>query len=322
MKDFIISKKEEGMTLLKYSFRLLPEAGQGMIRKFLRNKNIELNSKKAAGSEVLRSGDRVSFFLSDETFAKFHKTAKVFPDAKPLEKERIIFEDEDILIYDKKAGELSQSDGSGSVSINDRLLSYAKTVGTFTPSVCNRLDRNTSGLILCGLSEKGLLTLTGAIRDRRIQKYYLAVCEGRFEKEGTARLWLKKDETKNISRISDTEKPGYDPVETAFSIIKTAGDTTILEARLITGKPHQIRASLSFLGHPIVGDQKYGAKKGRAKRQLLHAARIVFPPDILGGRTFEAPLPYDIRNYIIEIKGFLTSAHTSFQPTQNINQVL
>ncbi len=298
MKDYIISKKEEGMTLLKYSFRLLPDAGQGMIRKFLRNKNIELNSKKAGGSEILKAGDRVSFFLSDETFAKFYGNQKTVSDAKPLEKERIIYEDEDILIYDKEAGELSQSDSSGEASLNDRLLSYAKPDGAFTPSVCNRLDRNTSGLILCGLSAKGLRTLTAAIRDRRLKKYYLAVCEGRFEKEGPAKLWLKKDGAKNISRISDTEKPGYDPVETIFTIIKTTEDSTTLEAELVTGKPHQIRASLSCLGHPIVGDLKYGAKKGRAKRHLLHAARIVFPPDILGGRTFEAPLPYDIRNYI------------------------
>ncbi|MBQ7463529.1 MAG: RluA family pseudouridine synthase [Lachnospiraceae bacterium] len=303
MKDYIISEKEEGMTLLKYSFRLLPGAGQGMIRKFLRNKNIELNSKKAGGNEILKAGDRVSFFLSDGTFAKFHGSQKTVSDAKPLEKERIIYEDEDILIYNKEAGELSQSDSSGAVSVNDRLLSYSKPDGAFTPSVCNRLDRNTSGLILCGLSSKGLQTLTAAIRDRQLKKYYLAVCEGRFEKEGPAKLWLRKDESKNISRISDTEKPGYDPVETIFTIIKTTEDATLLEAEIVTGKPHQIRASLSHLGHPIVGDLKYGAKKGMAKRHLLHAVRIVFPPDILDGRTFEAPLPYDIRNYIIENKG-------------------
>ncbi|MBR5376955.1 MAG: RluA family pseudouridine synthase [Lachnospiraceae bacterium] len=297
MKRFIISEKEEGMTLLKYSIKMLPLSGQGMIRKFLRNKNIELNGKKSDGSDSLRTGDEVSFFLSDETFLKFHGQERTGKNARPLEKDRIIYEDDDFLIYDKEAGILSQSDISGEISVNDMLLSYAGNTGTFTPSICNRLDRNTSGIILAGLSAKGTAALDDAIRDRRLLKYYLCICEGIFEKEGTAGLFLKKDEARNVALISDRRESGYDPVETHFRIIKAGEGFSLLEAELITGKPHQIRATLSYLGHPIVGDLKYGAKKGLAKRQLLHAYKVVFPKDILNGKEFIADCPEDMHEF-------------------------
>ncbi|MBO4373917.1 MAG: RluA family pseudouridine synthase [Lachnospiraceae bacterium] len=286
------------MTLIRYSTKMLPDAGQGMIRKFLRNKNIELNGRKSNGSDRLKSGDRISFFLSEETFDKFHGSSKAITCTKPLEKARIIYEDSDYLIYDKDAGLLSQSDISGEISVNDMLLSYAGKTGTFTPSICNRLDRNTSGIILCGLSAKGLAALDEAIRDRRIKKYYLCICEGIFEKEGKARFFLKKDETTNTALISDIPKQGFDPVETDFRIIKTGGGFSLLEAELITGKPHQIRATLSHMGHPIVGDIKYKAKKGPAKRQLLHAHRVIFPEDILDGSEFTADCPEDMQSFI------------------------
>ncbi len=298
MKKYIISEKEEGITLLKYCIKMLPLSGQGMIRKFLRNKNVELNGKKSDGSDRLKKGDTVSFFLSDETFDKFHGVEKSGETFRSLVSARIVYEDDDFLIYDKEAGLLSQSDKTGELSVNDMLLAYAGKTGSFSPSICNRLDRNTSGLILAGLSLKGTAALDEAIRSRRIKKYYLCICEGKFENEGPAKLFLKKDEARNISVISDVEKPGFDPIETDFRIIKAGNGFSLLEAELITGKPHQIRATLSFLGHPIVGDKKYGAAKGKAKRQLLHAYKLVFPKDILDGKTFEAKLPDDMNGFI------------------------
>ena len=113
--------------------------------------------------------------------------------------------------------------------------------------------------------------------------------------KGNARFFLKKDEARNVALISDRREPGYDPIETHFRIIKAGEGFSLLEAELITGKPHQIRATLSHLGHPIVGDLKYGAKKGLAKRQLLHAYKVVFPDDILEGREYTADIPKDMR---------------------------
>ncbi len=299
MKEFIISEKEEGLTLLKYSQKMLPGAGQGMIRKFLRKKNIELNSKRSDGSSHLVSGDRVSFFLSDETFEKFHAGIKKAEKKAEPESSRIIYRDDDYLIYDKPAGLLSQSDSSGEVSLNDMLLSGFAAEGIFRPSICNRLDRNTSGIVLCGLSIRGLQSLDEAIRNRRIEKYYLCICEGNFEREGVFRARLKKDQALNKSYITDSQADEGELTETAFKVIKRGHNLTMLEARLITGKPHQIRASLYYLGHPILGDRKYGAVKSAAKRQLLHAYRVVFPRDILEGKSFEAPLPEDMKGLII-----------------------
>ncbi|MCR5649758.1 MAG: RluA family pseudouridine synthase [Lachnospiraceae bacterium] len=300
MKEYIISEKEEGTTLLKYCTRILPLSGQGMLRKFLRNKNIELNGKRSDGSDRLMSGDRVSFFLSDETFDKFHGQGKTKKYAEPLDTSRIIFENDDILIYDKPAGILSQSDISGEVSVNDMLLSYIEKEDAFTPSICNRLDRNTSGIILAGVSAKGILALDRAIKKRKIKKYYQCICEGIFDNEGPAEFFLKKDASRNISVISDTPKPGFDAVRTDFHVIKTGKGYTLLNAELITGKPHQIRATLSYLLHPLVGDIKYGAKKGIARRHLLHSCKVVFPKDILDGREFYAPLPDDMNGFMKE----------------------
>ncbi len=299
MKEFIISEKEEGITLLKYSLKMLPGAGQGMIRKFLRKKNIELNSKRSDGSSRLMAGDKVSFFLSDETFEKFHAGIKMAEKKAEFDSSRIIYKDDDYLIYDKPAGLLSQSDSSGELSLNDMLLSGFEAEGVFRPSICNRLDRNTSGIVLCGLSIRGLQSLDEGIKNRRIDKYYMCICEGGFEKEGIFKARLKKDRDLNKSFIIDSQADEGDIVETAFRVVKRSSDLTLLEARLLTGKPHQIRASLAYLGHPIAGDRKYGAEQNVAKRQLLHAYRVVFPQDILEGKSFEAPLPDDMKGLII-----------------------
>ncbi len=300
MKEYIISEKEEGITLLKYSFKILPGAGQGMIRKFLRKKNIELNSKKSDGSDILKKGDRICFFLSDETFDKFHGSEDAgLLKAPPLSKERIIYEDKDFLLYDKPPGLLSQPDISKEISLNDMLLSYIRPEGSFKASVCNRLDKNTSGIVLCGISGEGLRILDEAVRKRRIQKHYLCICQGRFEKEGPVTAYLIKDRASNRVSVYDKEKDGSDRIETVFHPVRAGDDFSLVEAGLITGKPHQIRATLSHLGHPIAGDIKYGAKKNIAKRQLLHAYKVIFPSDILEGQTFTAPLPADMKDFVI-----------------------
>jgi len=304
MKEFIISKKEEGLTLYKYSSKVLSKAPAGMLRKFLRKKNIELNRKRSDGSDRLKEGDRVCFFLSEETFDRFSlSSANENEDLRVpgLDKKRIIFEDEDYLFYDKPAGLLSQGSSKGEPSLNDSLLKYIKVTDTVHPSVCNRLDRNTSGLILCGKTYRGLKTLDEAIKQRRLEKYYLCVLEGRLKKAGMIRAYLKKDPQRNMAVISEVKKPGYDDICTGYEILKQTGDLTLVKVCLVTGKPHQIRAMSAFLGAPVAGDRKYGASKIHAKRQLLHSFRTVFPPDILDGRSFEAPIPEDMSGFFDKI---------------------
>lgn len=216
----------------------------------------------------------------------------------------VVYEDEDILILNKPAGVLSQKAKSEDISLNEWMIGYLlekeevtkENLLRFRPSVCNRLDRNTSGLVLCGKSLRGSRFLSGALRDRRLCKYYLAYVQGKVESPITLCGYLKKEEETNRVEVLSEEEyvqrvKKYPAIEKEYHKIETVieplsylegKDRTKLEILLITGKSHQIRAHLSFIGHPVIGDKKYGwMPKGqgekRFRHQLLHACRIEFP---------------------------------------------
>ena len=311
MKEYLINDNDEGQTLLKYSFRILESAPQSLIRKFLRNKNIELNCHRADGSEKLRSGDIVKFWLSDETFNKFSEKLSPERDAPEaaLDEKLIIYEDADYIIINKPAGILSQSDGTGKVSLNDMLLSYVPSGPAFKPSICNRLDTNTSGLVICGRSVRGLQTMDEAIRAHRIGKYYRCICSGRIEKDMKLEAYLKKDRGRNIVTVTDEPVKGSEKIITMLHVLKCFENASYLEIELITGKSHQIRAHLSHIGHPLIGDLKYGTRDRSAGRQMLHAYRAVMPEDILYGKEFTAPLPEDFERILRELSLKSTSGN-------------
>lgn len=308
MTEYIISKKEEGLTLFKYSSRILGSAPNGLIYKFIRNKNIELNRKKAEGGVILSAGDKVAFFLSDETFSKLRGESdtddkkKTVHEAESLEADRILYEDDDYLFYDKPAGLRSQSDGSGRLSLNDMLLAYTGTGenDACRPSVCNRLDTNTSGIVLCGRSVKGLQSINNAIREHRIRKYYRAILLGQVP-GGRMVSYISTDKEGNKVSISDTEKKGYKKIITDLSVIRSTDELTYAELHLITGRKHQIRAQMAHFGHPVAGDMKYGSRydPASAARQMLHSYRIELPEDILGGLTVFADIPADMRQCLM-----------------------
>lgn len=310
MKEFIIKKNEEQQRLDKYLKKLLPNATSSFLYKMLRKKNITLNGKKAEGNEILSGGDKVCVFFSDETFEKFcgnvirqnnefEQLAKL-----PLSGIEIIYEDEDILIANKPFNMLSQKAAPSDVSANEYLLGYlirtnklsADEFATFRPSVCNRLDRNTTGLLLMGISLKGSQELSAMLKERTIQKYYLAVVTGKLTKGEHLKGYLTKDEKNNHVFLS-SQRTSEDSmlIETAYEPLGSVNDTTLLKVHLITGKTHQIRAHLASIGHPIIGDPKYGNEKinkvfkdnYKIKAQLLHAYRLKFPD----GRVFEAAIP-------------------------------
>ncbi len=332
MTEYIVSEKEEGLTLFKYAMRVLPEAPSGLIYKFLRKKNIELNGKRSDGRSELTAGDRIGFFLSDETFEKLggktkeshqlendsqrtqakgteHNKAGRPDQMLSIENDRILYEDDDYLFYDKPAGLRTQSDGTGRISLNDLLLIYTGYDGSEVckPSVCNRLDTNTSGIVLCGKSIKGLQMLNNAIRERRIKKYYRALLNGRFTDEEkksfeNGRLhfvsYISKAEGDNKVKISAAAKSSYKEIITELVIIGEGHDITYAELELITGRKHQIRAQMAYSGHTVTGDIKYGtveAGKIKAKRQMLHSYRTELPKEILDGLTISAPIPQDMR---------------------------
>ncbi|MDD3367538.1 MAG: RluA family pseudouridine synthase [Lachnospiraceae bacterium] len=311
MQKYQIKEQEAGQRLDKMLHKLLPEAGSGFLYKMLRKKNITLNGKKAEGKEMLSLGDTIELFFSEETFMKFsgkrldhkgvletyEKAFKRYPLASvnsigTKNAIQIIHEDENVLICNKPAGILSQKAEENDISINEWMIGYLVHTGkiseeilqTFKPSVCNRLDRNTSGLVICGISLTGSQVMSKLIHDRSLQKFYHAVVKGRFEHSVHSKGYLLKHEATNKVEILQNERPGASPIETAMTPVKITNEYTLLEVELITGKPHQIRAHLQSMGHPILGDPKYGDPAWNRKwqergihRQLLHAFRLKFP---------------------------------------------
>ena len=281
MQSHEIKKQEAGQRLDKFLHKFMPEATTSFFYKMLRKKNITLNGKKAEGKEMLSEGDMISFFFSDETFTKFRGVNALHTSTAEYEKAfrilkgiQIIYEDQDVLILNKPAGILSQKAKPEDLSLNEWLIGYLlckKTISseeltTFKPSVCNRLDRNTSGLVLCGKSLKGSQELTKMIREREVRKFYHTIVVGKMNQNAQIDGYLYKDEKTNKVTVYPFHTPdmpkGAQEIKTAYTPIKSWGDYTLLEVELITGKTHQIRAHLASIGHPIVGDPKYGNPQG------------------------------------------------------------
>lgn len=307
MKEIQIKKADSGQRFDKYLKRVFPEMGTSFMYKMLRKKNITLNGKKASGSELIQADDIVMCFFSDETFDKFSGKTVTNSDVDTtnitveyetayhnLSNIRVLYEDEHILLLDKPAGILSQKANTEEVSLNEWMIGYLlesdsvteESLRHFKPSVCNRLDRNTSGLVICGKTLLGSREMSRILKDRSLQKYYRTYVHGRLEGEKVLEGYHKKN-TKNNKATVLFSKPKYDTQEydlitTAYRSIESKEQYSYLEIELITGKTHQIRAHLAAIGHPIAGDRKYSKSpdtlpKQYPKYQLLHAYRLVFP---------------------------------------------
>ncbi len=292
MREICVTENEAGQRLDKLLAKYLKEAPKSFYYKMLRKKNITLNGKRASGSEKLVQGDSVKLFLSDETIEKFSGKAFVIQSDRK-EKLDILYEDENLLLLNKPVGMLSQKAKETDVSAVEHLIHYLLDSGqiteqnlkTFRPSVCSRLDRNTSGILAAGKSLAGLQEMSRFFKERTVGKYYLCLAYGRMEEEKSIRGYLCKEEEKNHVQIYQNEHPGSVLIETEYRPLAAGMDVTLLEVHLITGKTHQIRAHLAAEGHPIVGDYKYGLRKINdsyqkeygLKSQLLHAWRIRMP---------------------------------------------
>ena len=325
MKLITVHKQEEGQRLVKLLGAYLKEAPNSFFYKMLRKKNITLNGKKADGTEKLKCGDEIRLFLSDETYEKF--AGKVQPKEKfPMAKLNIVYEDSNVIFINKPAGMLSQKSVPSDVSLNEYLLGYLEKSGqwkqeeskAFRPSVCNRLDRNTSGMVICGKSMAGLQQMAALLKDRSLHKYYLCLVKGVMTESQHLEGYLLKDENSNQVKIFQKETEGAAHIITEYEPLYTDDEATLLKVTLVTGKSHQIRAHLSSIGHPIIGDPKYGDRKVNAffrethgiKNQMLHAWKLTFPElaeplDNLSEKSFEAEPAGLIKQYLMKAKGDL-----------------
>lgn len=324
MKLITVSYNEAGQRLDKLLAKYLTEAPKSFLYKMMRKKNITLNNKKAQGNEILTQGDEIKLFLADDTIDKFSsKSQPVKPKIKTALDQKVtlnvLYEDSDVLLVNKPAGMLSQKANPEDLSLNEYILAYLMNTGavndkileSFRPSICNRLDRNTSGIVAAGKTLPGTQGLSTLFHDRTMKKYYLAIVCGKLTKAEHISGYLTKDEKTNKVSISKTQTPDSAAIETEYRPLASNDYVTLLEVHLITGRTHQIRAHLSSIGHPIIGDYKYGqAKKNeyfkknyKIRSQMLHAWRMEFPKCTgalkgLSDKTIMAELPNTMKKIL------------------------
>jgi len=302
MKEFVILKGDAGQTSFKYLKRIFKEAPNSFLYKMMRKKNFVLNDKKIEGNEMLSEGDVLKAYISDDAFDMFSGTS----NAPLVEEYReaflnfgnpdIVYEDEHVIVLNKPTDMLSQKAKRKDLSANEWLIGYIlfnkmtdrEGLRKFTPSICNRLDRNTGGLLLFGKTVFGVNTLNRLLKDRTLDKYYKTVVFGELKDKLEIKGYLKKDEERNKVYISETKTDDEESyIETVIEPVEYIKDKdiTILSVKLVTGKPHQIRAHLSSIGHPIIGDYKYGKREENDKYkalykitfQILYCTKVVFP---------------------------------------------
>lgn len=312
MIQITIKQNEAEQRFDKFLKKRLNNASPSFLYKMLRKKNIVLNGKKAEGKEILSEGDQVTFFFTEETFRKFEGTGEsdTWKADSRYTAPEILYETEDLIFLNKPAGMLSQKASESDFSANEQLLRYLYEKGalseddllSFHPSVVNRLDRNTSGILIGGKTLRGLKEGSALLREKTLQKYYHAIVHGRYEKETSKDGWIVKDEKRNLVTFSEKAVEGAQHIRTDFRPIKIFSEHTLLSVRLHTGKSHQIRVHLASEGYPIVGDPKYGSPEKdreivactKVSRQMLHAYEIVLPD----GKKVTAPYPSDFQRVL------------------------
>ncbi|MBD8930819.1 MAG: RluA family pseudouridine synthase [Ruminococcus sp.] len=313
MQELHVTANEAGQRLDKLLAKFLNQAPKSFLYKMMRKKNIVLNGKKCTGNEKLKQGDSIKLFFSDETIEKFSAGTYVTPKKEKINMLPIIYEDEQVLLMNKPVGVLSQKAKDSDVSAVEILINYLietnqlskEQFRTFHPSICNRLDRNTSGILVAGKTLPALQEMNRFFKERTIAKYYRCLVKGRVIKnEDYIKGYLVKDQKTNKVSITKKKTEEGVPIETEYCVIQSNDEVSLLEVHLITGKTHQIRAHLASIGHSIIGDYKYGDKQINEmyrqeyglKSQLLHAYRLEMPSSdgslaYLNDKKFVAELP-------------------------------
>ncbi|MBQ7013714.1 MAG: RluA family pseudouridine synthase [Oscillospiraceae bacterium] len=314
MRTITIGPNDAGQRLDKFMQKLIPDMPKGLLYKLIRKKRIKYNGARCKGMEQLQSGDTLSLYISDDFFpaAKkpdFHNVAGR-PD--------IVYEDSNILIVYKPVGMFAHSGNQkNAVCLIDEIQKYLYDKGeyhpeleqTFSPALCNRIDRNTEGLVIAAKNAEALRAMNEVIRQRFVDKCYLAVTAAPLpDKQATLTAYLKKDSSQNKVRVSDTKPDdSWQEIRTQYRVLARDDRHDLVYIRLLTGRTHQIRAHLAHLGAPLLGDPKYGGNSRSEENQCLCAyslkfSEVPFPVlSALNGKEFAVPLPSFVQSHFPEM---------------------
>ncbi|MCI8388530.1 MAG: RluA family pseudouridine synthase [Clostridiales bacterium] len=306
MRTLYIKSNDAGQRLDKFLSKAVKALPKSLMYKCIRTKKIKVNRKRTEIGYILNEGDSVELFISEEFFADAAVEESFMKLTPHLD---IIYEDENILLLDKKPGLIVHSDDSEEINT---LISHVKAYlyrngeynpvneQSFAPALCNRIDRNTGGIVIAAKNAEALRVMNDKIKNDELSKFYLAAVHGRLPKKSdTLTGYLRKNSDNNIVDIIQTPRPGYKEIITKYRVIDEKSDLSLVEVELVTGRTHQIRAHFSSIGHPLLGDGKYGInrddKKLGYKFQALYAYRLEFrfkasgtALDYLNGKVFYA----------------------------------
>ena len=325
MKEFIIKSNDSGQRLDKFMRKAAPSLPAGMLYKFLRTKKIKVNRKRAEGSQMLNENDVVSCYINDDFFSEERSTLKKIKThsfTSALPEIDAVYEDENLLIIYKPQGlVVHDDDHKTSDTLIARVLHYLYKKGSynpdseqsFAPALCNRLDRNTSGLVIAAKNAASLREINRLIREDKIHKSYLCITTSSPpKKQDTLKAYHIKPQNGKTVKISSRKLGGYKEIITGYNVLSRKDNLCLVKIDLITGRTHQIRAHMAFVGAPLLGDDKYGKpdinRKYNAKYQQLCAYKLVFEPEndsflgYLSGKRFTCELPQFVKRFFPDFR--------------------
>ena len=287
MKEFTIGLNDAGQRLDRFLAKAVPLLPASLAQKYIRLKRIKLGGKRVERDTRLQTGDVLQLYINDEFFDKPREDNAYLTVANP--KLNIVYEDEHILLVDKRPGlAVHPHDGAEyGRTLIDHIQSYLyqkrewrpREENAFTPALCNRIDRNTGGIVIAAKTAEALRVMNQKIKDRELDKRYLAIVEGTPKpKEGSLKGYLFKDAKKNRVFVTDTPQAGAKSCQTNYKTLASGNGLSLVECELITGRTHQIRAQFAHSGHPLLGDGKYGKLDKRFDRnyQALYSYKLTF----------------------------------------------